>query len=117
MVRNPHDTERTTGGSSSGCGALVASGEVDLAIGGDQGGSIRFPASFCGIVGMKPTHGLVPYTGILSIDAHLDHTGPMTASVADNALLLEVLAGPDGVDTRQQGVRTAPYAAACQGTM
>ena len=114
VVRNPHDTERTTGGSSSGCGALVASGEVDLAIGGDQGGSIRFPASFCGIVGMKPTHGLVPYTGILSIDAHLDHTGPMTASVADNALLLEVLAGPDGVDTRQQGVRTAPYAAAAK---
>ena len=101
-------------GSSSGCGALVASGEVDLAIGGDQGGSIRFPASFCGIVGMKPTHGLVPYTGILSIDAHLDHTGPMTANVADNALLLEVLAGPDGVDTRQQGVRTAAYADAVQ---
>jgi len=114
VVRNPHDAERTAGGSSSGCGALVASGEVDLAIGGDQGGSIRFPASFCGIVGMKPTHGLVPYTGILSIDAHLDHTGPMTASVADNALLLEVLAGPDGVDTRQQGVRTAPYAAAAK---
>ena len=98
VVRNPRDPARTTGGSSSGCGALVAAGEVDLAIGGDQGGSIRFPASFCGIVGMKPTHGLVPYTGILSIDAHLDHTGPMTATVADNALLLEVLAGPDGVD-------------------
>lgn len=112
VVRNPRDPERTTGGSSSGCGALVASGEVDLAIGGDQGGSIRFPASFCGIVGMKPTHGLVPYTGILSIDAHLDHTGPMTATVADNALLLEVLAGPDGVDTRQQQARTDRYAMA-----
>lgn len=115
VVRNPHDAERTTGGSSSGCGALVASGEVDLAIGGDQGGSIRFPAAFCGIVGMKPTHGLVPYTGILSIDAHLDHTGPMTASVGDNALLLEVLAGPDGVDTRQHEVRTDRYAAAAAG--
>jgi amidase len=112
VVRNPRDPERTTGGSSSGCGALVASGAVDLAIGGDQGGSIRFPASFCGIVGMKPTHGLVPYTGILSIDAHLDHTGPMTATVADNALLLDVLAGPDGIDTRQQQTRTDRYAAA-----
>lgn len=109
FVRNPHDASRTAGGSSSGCGALVASGDVDLAIGGDQGGSIRFPASFCGIVGMKPTHGLVPYTGILSIDAHLDHTGPMTATVADNALLLQVLAGPDGVDTRQQGVPEGGY--------
>ncbi|MFP6639421.1 MAG: amidase [Myxococcota bacterium] len=115
VVRNPHDVERTAGGSSSGCGALVASGEVDLAIGGDQGGSIRFPASFCGIVGMKPTHGLVPYTGILSIDAHLDHTGPMTASVEDNALLLEVLAGPDGVDTRQREVQTDGYATAAAG--
>ena len=111
-VRNPRDPERTAGGSSSGCGALVAVGEVDLAIGGDQGGSIRFPASYCGVVGMKPTHGLVPYTGILSIDAHLDHTGPMTATVADNALLLEVLAGPDGIDTRQQHVRTDRYVAA-----
>jgi amidase len=108
-VCNPRDPGRTAGGSSCGCGALVAAGEVDLAIGGDQGGSIRFPASYCGIVGMKPTHGLVPYTGILSIDAHIDHTGPMTATVADNALLLEVLAGPDGLDPRQRSVRTAAY--------
>ena len=110
VVRNPHNPEHTTGGSSSGCAALVAAGEVELAIGGDQGGSIRVPSSFCGIVGMKPTHGLVPYTGILSIDAHLDHTGPMTASVADNALLLEVIAGSDGVDTRQQNARVGRYA-------
>ena len=101
VVRNPRDPSRTTGGSSSGCAALVAAGEVDLALGGDQGGSIRLPASFTGIVGMKPTHGLVPYTGILSLDAHIDHTGPMTATVADNALLLEVIAGPDGLDPRQ----------------
>ena len=109
VVRNPRNPEHTTGGSSSGCAALVAAGEVDLAIGGDQGGSIRVPSSFCGIVGMKPTFGLVPYTGILSIDAHLDHTGPMTASVADNALLLEVISGPDGIDTRQQGARVGSY--------
>src|SRR5215472_7967323 len=66
---------------------------VPMALGGDQGGSIRIPASFCGIYGLKPTHGLVPYTGIMPIELTLDHTGPMTATVEDNALLLEVLAG------------------------
>jgi amidase len=108
-VRNPHDPARTAGGSSSGSAALVASGEVDLAIGGDQGGSIRMPASFCGIVGMKPTHGLVPYTGILGLEPTIDHTGPMTATVADNALFLEVIAGADGLDGRQVAPRTARY--------
>src|SRR5207244_8296076 len=72
-----------------------------LPICGDQGGSIRIPASYCGIYGMKPTHGLVPYTGIMPIELTLDHAGPMTATVADNALLLEVLAGADGLDPRQ----------------
>ena len=100
-VLNPHNPEYTTGGSSSGCAALVAGGEVDMAIGGDQGGSIRAPASFCGIVGMKPTWGLVPYTGSASMETTLDHLGPMTRTVADNALLLDVLAGPDGLDPRQ----------------
>ena len=76
-------------------------GEVDMAIGGDQGGSIRIPAAYCGIYGMKPTHGLVPYTGIMPIEIYVDHTGPMTANVTDNALLLEVIAGPDGYDPRQ----------------
>jgi amidase len=80
-----------------------------MALGGDQGGSIRIPASFCGIYGMKPTHGLVPYTGIMPIEIFVDHTGPMTANVADNALLLEVLAGPDGYDPRQYDVRVQPY--------
>lgn len=108
-VRNPHDPSRSAGGSSSGSGVLVATGEVDMAIGGDQGGSIRMPASFCGIVGMKPTHGLVPYTGIVPIEIYVDHTGPMTATVADNALMLEVLAGPDGYDSRQIGCRIAAY--------
>ena len=67
------------------------------------------PASFCGICGMKPTHGLVPYTGIMPIEIFVDHTDPMTANVADNALLLEVLAGPDGYDPRQYNVRVQPY--------
>ena len=111
-VHNPHRRGHSAGGSSSGSAALVAAGEVDMAIGGDQGGSIRIPASFCGIYGMKPTHGLVPYTGVMPIELTIDHTGPMSATVADNALLLEVLAGPDGLDPRQQGVPADDYTAA-----
>lgn len=108
-VHNPHKHGYSAGGSSSGSGALVAAGEVDMAIGGDQGGSIRMPAAFCGIYGMKPTWGLVPYTGVMPIENTIDHTGPMTATVADNALLLEVLAGPDGLDPRQYAPQVAPY--------
>jgi len=109
-VHNPHRPGYSAGGSSSGSAAVVAAGEVPMALGGDQGGSIRIPASFCGIYGMKPTHGLVPYTGIMPIELTLDHTGPMTATVEDNALLLEVLAGPDGLDPRQHaGAVAKPY--------
>ncbi len=108
-VHNPHKMGYSAGGSSSGSAALVAAGEADMALGGDQGGSIRIPASFCGIYGMKPTHGLVPYTGIMPIEVFIDHTGPMTANVRDNALLLEVLAGPDGYDPRQYNVTTQDY--------
>jgi amidase len=111
-VHNPHRMGHSAGGSSSGSGVLVAAGEVDMALGGDQGGSIRIPSSFCGIYGMKPTHGLVPYTGIMPIELTLDHTGPMTRSVADNALLLEVIAGDDGLDPRQYSPRVAEYTAA-----
>ncbi|CAN5260216.1 amidase [soil metagenome] len=99
-VHNPHKMGYSAGGSSSGSAVVVALGEVDMAIGGDQGGSIRMPASFSGIYGMKPTWGLVPYTGVMPIEIYVDHTGPMTANVADNALLLEVLAGDDGFDPR-----------------
>jgi amidase len=109
-VHNPHRIGHSAGGSSSGSAAVVALGEVPMALGGDQGGSIRIPASFCGIYGLKPTHGLVPYTGIMPIELTLDHTGPMTATVEDNALLLEVLAGPDGLDPRQYvGAVAKPY--------
>lgn len=101
FVRNPHDPARSAGGSSSGSAALVAAGETDFALGCDQAGSIRIPASWCGAVGLKPTHGLVPYTGILGMEASCDHVGPITRTVADNALVLEVLAGRDGMDTRQ----------------
>src|SRR2546423_3278722 len=92
-VHNPRKMGYSAGGSSSGSAAVVAAGEVEMAIGGDQGGSIRIPAAYCGVYGLKPTHGLVPYTGVFPIENTLDHTGPMTATVADNALLLEVLAG------------------------
>ena len=108
-VHNPRRMGYSAGGSSSGSAALVAAGEADMALGCDQGGSIRMPASFCGIYGMKPTHGLVPYTGIMPIEIFVDHTGPMTNTVADNALLLEVLAGPDDYDPRQYNVRVATY--------
>ena len=114
-VHNPHKMGYMAGGSSSGSAALVASGEVDLAIGGDQGGSIRMPASYCGIYGMKPTHGLVPYTGIMPIEVYIDHTGPMTNNVEDNALMLEVLAGEDEYDPRQYNVETHPYTQALKG--
>lgn len=100
-VRNPYDPSRTTGGSSSGSAALLAAGEVDLAIGGDQGGSVRIPSCWTGVYGLKPTWGLVPYTGASPIENSLDHLGPMARNTRDVALLLSVLAGPDGVDSRQ----------------
>lgn len=100
-VHNPYADGYSCGGSSSGSGRLVASGAVDMAIGCDQGGSIRIPASMCGIVGLKPTWGLVPYTGILSLECTIDHAGPMTRTVRDAAVLMDVIAGGDGVDDRQ----------------
>ena len=106
-VRNPWDRTKSAGGSSSGSAALVAGGYADLAIGGDQGGSVRIPSAFCGTVGHKPTHGLVPYTGAFPIENTLDHLGPITRTVRDAALLLGVLAGRDGLDPRQ---RTDPPA-------
>ena len=103
-VHNPWKRGYTTGGSSSGSGAAVAAGDVEMAIGCDQAGSIRIPAAMCGIVGLKPTHGLVPYSGVMPIEMTIDHAGPMTDTVANNALLLEVIAGADGLDPRQVGV-------------
>ncbi len=108
-VHNPHKMGFSAGGSSSGSGVVVALGEADMALGGDQGGSIRMPSSWCGIVGMKPTHGLVPYTGIMPIEIYVDHTGPMTKNVKDNALMLEVIAGADGYDPRQFSPKTHEY--------
>lgn len=108
-VHNPWKHGFMAGGSSGGSAALVAAGEVDMAIAGDQGGSIRIPSSNCGVYGMKPTHGLVPYTGVMPVEQTIDHVGPMTNCVADNALLLEVLAGEDGLDPRQYAPQTFRY--------
>ncbi|KAJ7780274.1 putative amidase [Mycena maculata] len=100
-VQHPMAPGYSAGGSSSGSAALLCAGKVPLAIGGDQGGSIRLPAAYCGVVGLKPTYGLVPYTGIASLSALIDHTGPMTRTVLENALLLSAIAGKDGLDDRQ----------------
>ncbi|KAF8206526.1 amidase signature domain-containing protein [Mycena galopus ATCC 62051] len=100
-VQHPLAPGYNAGGSSSGCAALLCSNKVRLAIGGDQGGSIRLPASYCGLVGLKPTFGLVPYTGIVGLTSIIDHTGPMSNTVLDNALLLSAIAGKDGLDDRQ----------------
>ena len=91
----------------------MAAGEVDLATGGDQGGSVRIPSAYSGIVGHKPTHGLVPYTGAFPIEATIDHLGPMARTVADAALMLSVMAGEDGLDPRQpRGVEAQDYVGA-----
>ena len=100
IVENPHGKGYSSGGSSSGSGVLVSLGEVDMSIGADQGGSVRIPATNCGIVGLKPTFGLIPYTGCGSNEPTNDHLGPMTRSVLDNALLLEAVAGNDNIDDR-----------------
>jgi amidase len=108
-VHNPRAWGHTPGGSSTGSGALVAAGEVDMATGGDQAGSIRIPASLSGVVGIKPTWGLVPYTGIMGMDPTIDHAGPLTATAAENALFLEVMAGEDGYDSRQKDIKPDRY--------
>ncbi|CAL1533853.1 unnamed protein product [Lymnaea stagnalis] len=97
----PEKPDYRVGGSSSGSGVLVATGQVDMAIAADQGGSIRIPAAWTGTVGLKPTYGLVPYTGLVSIEPTVDHVGPIAKNVADCALFLEVIAGNDGLDGRQ----------------
>ncbi|XP_060081369.1 amidase-like [Ylistrum balloti] len=108
-IVNPCDPYKDAGGSSSGCASLVARGIVDMAIGADQGGSIRTPASYCGIVGMKPTYGLIPYTGAMGGAVTIDHLGPMTRTVEDCALLLEALAGfDDDRDPRQRPIDSIP---------
>lgn len=116
-TRNPHDLERTPGGSSSGSAAAVAAGMLPLSIGTQTNGSIIRPAAYCGVFGMKPSHGLVSRAGVLSHSRTLDHVGPFARSLDDIALILDVMAGydEDDSDTRPyavpdflSGVRQAP---------
>lgn len=97
-VHNPYDTSRISGGSSGGCAVLVASGAVPLAVGSDTGDSVRKPAAYCGVVGVKPTYGRISRYGIIPYASSLDHVGYFTRNIEDAALALEVLAGRDDHD-------------------
>ena len=109
-ARNPWNREHHPGGSSSGSGAGVAGGLFPLALGSDTGGSVRNPASACGIVGLKPTYGLVSRRGVFPLSFTLDHVGPLTRTVADNALLLEIIAGHDPLDPGSAAAHAGRYA-------
>ena len=113
-ARNPWDTRMFTGGSSSGSGAAVAAGFIPLALGTDTGGSVRNPASLCGIVGMKATYGRVSRRGVIPLAFSLDHVGPMTRTVADNAALLQVISGYDPRDSASAQVSVPDYLSAVE---
>jgi len=114
-ARNPWDTRRITGGSSSGSGASVAGRECFAALGTDTGGSIRIPASLCGITGLKPTFGRVSRRGVIPLSWSLDHVGPMARSAEDCALVLQALAGEDPLDASSAGQPVPDYRAALDG--
>jgi Asp-tRNA(Asn)/Glu-tRNA(Gln) amidotransferase A subunit family amidase len=104
-TRNPRDRSRTSGGSSGGSAALVAAGVCDLAIGSDTGGSIRIPAAYCGIVGLKPTYGLVPLDGVFPLSPTCDHAGTLTATAAGSSALLAIVAGLESSGRLSQAPR------------
>lgn len=108
-TKNPWNTERVPGGSSGGSAAAVSSDMAYAALGTDTGGSIRQPASFCGVVGLKPTYGLVSRYGVVAYASSLDQVGPITKSVTDAALMLNVIAGHDKMDTTSANLENKDY--------
>ncbi|HEV8586323.1 MAG TPA: amidase [Methylomirabilota bacterium] len=113
--RNPWDVTRAPAGSSSGSAVAAAAGLCAGALGSDTGGSIRGPAAMTGLVGHKPTYGLVSRSGVLALSWSLDHVGPMTRGVWDSAVLLQAIAGADPDDTSTRGAQTQDYVAALEG--
>jgi len=113
-TRNPWDGNRVPGGSSGGSGAAVAAGECHAALGTDTGGSVRLPAAFCGVVGLKPTYGRVSRYGVIAYASSLDQVGPLARDVADTALMLEAIAGHDPADSTASPRPVPSYLAALE---